>query len=59
MSRSGAHSPEPVVLVINSGSSSLKYRLIEPKSGRSLADGNVEQIGEPSSPVAGHDAALR
>jgi acetate kinase len=50
---------EPVVLVINSGSSSLKYQLIEPNSGRSLADGTVEQIGEPSSPVADHDAALR
>ena len=50
---------EPVVLVINSGSSSLKYQLIQPNSGRSLADGNVEQIGEPSSPVADHDAALR
>jgi acetate kinase len=50
---------EPVVLVINSGSSSLKYRLIEPNSGKSLADGNVERIGEPSSPVADHDAALR
>ena len=50
---------EPVVLVINSGSSSLKYQLIEPDSGRSLADGTVEQIGEPSSPVADHDAALR
>ncbi|MDT5046200.1 MAG: acetate kinase [Mycobacterium sp.] len=50
---------EPVVLVINSGSSSLKYQLIEPNSGRSLADGTVERIGEPSSPVADHDAALR
>ena len=53
-----------MVLVINSGSSSLKYQLIQPDSGRSLADGIVEQIGEPSSsawsaaPVA-HDAALR
>jgi acetate kinase len=50
---------EPVVLVINSGSSSLKYQLLEPNSGRSLADGTLEQIGEPSSPVADHDAALR
>jgi acetate kinase len=49
----------PVVLVINSGSSSLKYQLIEPDSGDSLADGIVEQIGEPSSPVADHAAALR
>jgi acetate kinase len=45
--------------VLNSGSSSLKYQLIEPDSARSLADGTVEQIGEPSSPVADHDAALR
>ena len=51
--------PDRTVLVINSGSSSLKYQLIEPDSGSSLADGIVEQIGEPSSPVADHDAALR
>ena len=49
----------PVVLVLNAGSSSLKYQLIEPDSGRSLADGTVEQIGEPSSPVADHAAALQ
>jgi acetate kinase len=48
-----------VVLVINSGSSSLKYELIQPDSDRSLADGIVERIGEPSSPVADHAAALR
>jgi acetate kinase len=48
-----------VVLVLNSGSSSLKYQLIEPNSGESLADGTVEQIGEPSSPVTDHGAALR
>src|SRR3984885_2677540 len=47
------------VLVLNSGSSSLKYQLIEPDSGDSLADGIVEQIGEPSSPVSDHGAALR
>src|SRR5690349_16165619 len=51
--------PDRTVLVINSGSSSLKYQLIQPDSGRSLADGTVERIGEPSSPVADHDAALR
>ncbi|BCO37965.1 acetate kinase [Mycobacterium heckeshornense] len=50
---------EPVVLVINAGSSSLKYQLLEPVSGRSREGGIVEQIGEPSSPVADHDAALR
>jgi acetate kinase len=51
--------PSPVVLVLNSGSSSLKYQLIEPDSGESLADGIVEQIGEPSSPVTDYGAALR
>src|SRR5271167_2508984 len=51
--------PSPVVLVLNAGSSSLKYQLIEPYSGDSLADGIVEQIGEPSSPVTDHGAALR
>jgi acetate kinase len=49
----------PVVLVLNSGSSSLKYQLIEPDSGESLAEGIVEQIGEPSSPITDHGAALR
>ena len=51
--------PDRVVLVINSGSSSLKYQLIQPDSDKSLADGIVERIGERSSPVADHEAALR
>ncbi len=57
--RSGADEPDRVVLVINSGSSSLKYRLITPESATSLADGAVQQIGEPGSSIADHDAALR
>jgi acetate kinase len=52
-------SPDRTILVINSGSSSLKYQLIEPDSGKSLAEGIVERIGEPSSDVADHAAALR
>jgi acetate kinase len=52
-------SPERTVLVINSGSSSLKYQLLQPESGTSLADGVVERIGESSSPVADHGAALQ
>lgn len=48
-----------VVLVINSGSSSLKYQLLDPDSGAARATGNVERIGEGSSPVRDHDAALR
>jgi acetate kinase len=47
------------VLVLNAGSSSLKYQLIEPDSGESLADGTVEKIGEPGSPVTDHRAALQ
>ncbi len=62
------------VLVLNSGSSSLKYQLLEPDSGVSLADGIVERIGDDTSatkldigdrtlrrddPVADHEAALR
>jgi acetate kinase len=46
-----------MIFVLNSGSSSLKYRLF---SGRSeAASGLVERIGEPGSPVADHEAAFR
>ncbi|MGO9152982.1 acetate kinase [Mycobacterium sp.] len=63
-----------VVLVINSGSSSLKFQLVEPDSGASRAVGIVERIGEQASSaeldtgerhlqrdarVADHDEALR
>ena len=34
------------VLVINSGSSSIKYRLVDPAAGTALASGLVERIGE-------------
>lgn len=39
------------VLVINSGSSSIKYQLVDPESGDAIAVGLVEQIGESSSQV--------
>jgi acetate kinase len=45
------------VLVVNCGSSSLKYAVVEPDSGRQLADGIVERIGEGE--IADHEAALR
>jgi acetate kinase len=45
------------VLVVNSGSSSLKYAVVEPDSGMMVADGIVERIGD--GPVADHAAALR
>ncbi len=62
------------VLVLNSGSSSLKYQLVEPETGTSVFDGIVERIGEETSTaklrlgetqitrdgrVADHEAALR
>ena len=62
------------VLVLNSGSSSLKYQLVQPETGESLFDGIVERIGEDSSAaklniggrkivrdggVPDHEAALR
>lgn len=64
----------PTVLVLNSGSSSLKYQLVDPGSGEVLAGGVVERIGEGTGrvahevageevsreqPVADHGAALR
>ena len=39
------------VLVLNSGSSSLKYQLLDPSSGEVFAVGLVERIGEPSGRV--------
>ena len=62
------------VLVINSGSSSLKYSLVDAEDGSSEGSGIVERIGEPvgqvhhrgpsgsyddERPVANHDDALR
>jgi len=62
------------VLVLNSGSSSLKYQLVEPVSGTSVFDGIVERIGEDAATaklrlgetkierdgrIADHEAALR
>ncbi len=46
------------VLVINSGSSSLKYQLVVPDTAEVLASGLVEQIGEPTGRVT-HTAAGR
>lgn len=66
-------SPLAPVLVLNSGSSSLKYQLLVPSSGEVLAQGAVERIGEPGAllthrtgserfdaekPVPDHAAAL-
>ncbi|MFY9262497.1 MAG: acetate kinase [Actinomycetaceae bacterium] len=62
------------VLVINSGSSSIKYQLVNPETGESIATGLVERIGEPEGhfeheyngettelfqPVPNHEVGLR
>ena len=48
------------ILVINAGSSSLKYQLMEPETGEVLAKGLCERIGidgtpDPQGPPAGKD----
>ncbi|WP_062990141.1 acetate kinase [Nocardia anaemiae] len=68
----GGH--DDLVLVINSGSSSIKYQLLEPESGVVAAFGMVDRIGEEQAgiehqvdgrtverrePIADHTAGLR
>ena len=50
--------PVSRVLVINTGSSSLKYQLIDMATERMLASGLVDRIGEASS-VARHTSAVQ
>jgi acetate kinase len=50
---------EAPVLVLNAGSSSLKYQLVVPETAEVQARGIVERIGEPGSPVADHAAAMQ
>ena len=62
------------VLVINSGSSSIKFQLVHPDTAESVAHGLIERIGEPdghivynhrtgvedrSLPIADHRAGLK
>jgi acetate kinase len=49
--------PARTVLVLNCGSSSLKYAVVEPHSGSQVANGIIERIG--AGPIADHEAALR
>lgn len=46
------------VFVLNAGSSSLKYQLVDPESGDVHASGTVERIGEEGG-VPDHEAAVR
>jgi acetate kinase len=49
---------ESPVLVLNAGSSSLKYQLVVPETGNVLAKGLIEKIGEGGSDVADHTQAM-
>jgi acetate kinase len=46
------------VFVLNAGSSSIKYTVLQVEAGAVLADGIVERIGVPGSGVPDHAAAL-
>jgi len=54
MTSARTHGP---VLVLNAGSSSLKYQVVVPETGEVRAKGLVERIGEPGAP-ANHTAAI-
>jgi acetate kinase len=47
------------VFVLNAGSSSLKYQLVDPSTGRVHASGLIERIGEPGGGAADHESAVR
>ena len=52
----------PLVLVLNCGSSSLKFQVVDTESGDAVGSGTVERIGEVTGPgphVPDHQAALR
>ena len=59
VARDAVDKDERPVLVLNAGSSSLKYQLLVPESGEVLASGLVERIGETGSEVRDHATALR
>ena len=53
-----AESARGPVFVLNAGSSSLKFQLVDPVSGAAQASGTIERIGEPDG-VPNHEAAVR
>lgn len=46
------------VFVVNSGSSSIKYQLIELDTGESVVSGLIERIGEAGSSIADHEFGM-
>jgi acetate kinase len=47
------------VFVINSGSSSIKYQLVDLETETASVTGVIERIGEPGSPIPDHAAGMR
>jgi len=47
------------VFVVNSGSSSIKYQLIDPVTERAILAGTLERIGEPGGDAPDHVAGMR
>ncbi|MBC7725322.1 MAG: acetate kinase [Burkholderiaceae bacterium] len=48
-----------LIFVVNSGSSSIKYQLVDLETGQAALGGLVERIGEAGSGVANHTEGLR
>jgi acetate kinase len=49
----------PQIFVVNSGSSSIKYQLIDSETEETVLGGVVERIGEPGSEIADHVAGMK
>jgi acetate kinase len=47
------------IFVVNSGSSSIKYQLVELETGDALVNGLIERIGEPGSEARDHGAGMK
>lgn len=47
-----------LVFVVNSGSSSIKYQLIDLDSGDAIVSGILERIGEEGSPIPNHEFGM-
>ena len=47
------------VFVVNSGSSSIKYQLVDVETGSATVSGLIERIGEPGSAAKDHTAGMK
>lgn len=47
------------IFVVNSGSSSIKYQLVDLETEQPLLSGLLERVGEPGSDIPNHEAGMR